>query len=62
MESTTVESLQNHLYHQRCNMIIESFKRNEENQVVAVCGDEEIVLSEEYIAEHKPQVGDTIEQ
>lgn len=43
-------------------MIIESFKRNEENQVVAVCGDEEIVLSEEYIAEHKPQVGDTIEQ
>lgn len=43
-------------------MIIESFKRNEENEVVAVCGDKEIVLSEEYVAEHKPQVGDDIEE
>ena len=42
-------------------MIIESFKRNENNEVVAVCGEEEIVLPPEYIEEHKPQIGDTVE-
>lgn len=41
-------------------MIIDDFKRNEANEVVAVCGTEEVVLSAAYIAEFKPQVGDEL--
>lgn len=41
-------------------MIIDDFKRNEANEVVAICGEKEIVLSAEYIAAHKPQIGDEI--
>jgi hypothetical protein len=41
-------------------MIIDDFIRNEENQVVAICGDEKVVLTAEYIAAHKPQIGDEI--
>jgi hypothetical protein len=41
-------------------MIIDDFIRNEENQVVAICGTEQVVLTAEYIAAHKPQVGDEI--
>jgi hypothetical protein len=41
-------------------MIIDDFKRNEANEVVAVCGAEEVVLSAAYIAEFKPQVGDEL--
>jgi hypothetical protein len=41
-------------------MIIDNFIRNEENQVVAICGKKQIVLTAEYIATHKPQIGDEI--
>jgi hypothetical protein len=41
-------------------MIIDDFKRNEANEVVAICGKKEVVLTAEYIATHKPQVGDEI--
>jgi len=41
-------------------MIIDDFIRNEENQVVAICGTEQVVLTTEYIATHKPQIGDEI--
>ena len=41
-------------------MIIDDFKRNEANEVVAICGEKEIVLSAEYIAAHKPQIGDEL--
>lgn len=39
-------------------MLITDFKRNEANEVVAIVDDKEFVLSAEYIAEHKPQIGD----
>lgn len=41
-------------------MIIDDFKRNEANQVVAICGKKEIILSDEYVAKHKPDVGHEI--
>lgn len=41
-------------------MIIDDFIRNEENQVVAICGKKQVVLTAEYIAINKPQVGDEI--
>jgi hypothetical protein len=41
-------------------MIIDDFIRNEENQVVAICGKKQVVLTAEYIATHKPQIGDEI--
>jgi hypothetical protein len=41
-------------------MIIDDFIRNEENQVVAICGETQVVLTAEYIATHKPQIGDEI--
>jgi len=41
-------------------MIIDDFKRDEQDQVVAICGEVEIHLSAEYIAEHKPQIGDEL--
>lgn len=41
-------------------MIIDSFKRNEANEVIAVCGEKEVPLTAEYIAIHKPKVGHEI--
>jgi hypothetical protein len=41
-------------------MIIDDFIRNEENQVVAICGETQVVLTAEYIAINKPQIGDEI--
>jgi hypothetical protein len=41
-------------------MIIDDFIRNEENEVVAVCGKKQVVLTAEYIATYKPQIGDEI--
>jgi hypothetical protein len=41
-------------------MKIDDFTRNEQNEVVAICGDQQIVLSAEYIETNKPQVGDDI--
>jgi hypothetical protein len=41
-------------------MIIDDFIRNEEDQVVAICGKKQVVLTAEYIATYKPQVGDEI--
>ena len=41
-------------------MIIDDFIRDEENQVVAICGKKQVVLTAEYIAINKPQVGDEI--
>ena len=42
-------------------MKIDDFARNEQNEVIAICGDQQIVLSADYIAANKPQVGDEIE-
>jgi len=40
-------------------MLIQDFKRNEKNEVVAIMQTgEEIVLSNEYVAENAPQIGD----
>jgi hypothetical protein len=41
-------------------MIIDDFIRNEANEVVAICGEKQVVLTAEYIAAHKPQVGDEL--
>lgn len=41
-------------------MIIDDFKRDEANQVIAICGKKEVPLTAEYIATHKPQIGDEI--
>jgi len=41
-------------------MIIDDFKRDEDNNVIAICGKKEVPLSFEYIAINKPQVGDEI--
>ena len=43
-------------------MIIDDFTRDEENQIWAICGTDKVQLSAEYIAAHKPQVGDEIVQ
>ena len=45
----------------RCNMKIVDFKRDEKNQVVAILDDDsEQVLSSEYVAQNKPQIGDEL--
>jgi hypothetical protein len=41
-------------------MIIDSFKRDADDVVIAVCGDVEIPLTWQYIYDHKPQVGDEL--
>jgi len=41
-------------------MIIDDFKRDEDNNVIAICGKKEVPLSSEYITINKPQVGDEI--
>jgi hypothetical protein len=41
-------------------MIIDDFKRDEQDQVVAICGETQTVLTAEYIATYKPQIGDEL--
>jgi hypothetical protein len=41
-------------------MIIEEFVRDEANEIYAVVAGEKIHLTTEYVATHKPQVGDTL--
>ena len=41
-------------------MIIDEFKRDEDNQIIAICGEVEIPLTAEYIVIHKPQIGDEL--
>lgn len=42
-------------------MKIVDFKRDEKNQVVAILDDDsEQVLSSEYVAQNKPQIGDEL--
>jgi hypothetical protein len=43
-------------------MKIESFERNEADQVVAIAGTEKITLSWDFVATHKPAVGDELIQ
>ena len=41
-------------------MIIEEFVRDEANEIYAVVAGEKIHLTTEYVAIHKPQIGDTL--
>ena len=41
-------------------MIIEDFVRDEANEIYAVVAGEKIHLTAEYVATHKPQIGDTL--
>ena len=41
-------------------MKIDSFERNAEDKVVAICGDVKHVLSWDFVSAMKPQVGDII--
>jgi hypothetical protein len=41
-------------------MIIDNFKRDEDNEVIAICGEVEIPLTAEYISIHKPKIGDEL--
>jgi hypothetical protein len=41
-------------------MIIEEFVRDEANEIYAVVAGEKIHLTTEYVATHKPQIGDTL--
>jgi hypothetical protein len=41
-------------------MIIEEFVRDEANEIYAVVAGEKIHLTAEYVATHKPQIGDTL--
>jgi hypothetical protein len=41
-------------------MIIDEFFRDEQNEIWVVCGDEKIHLTAEYVAAHKPQIGDEV--
>jgi hypothetical protein len=42
-------------------MIIEAFERDSDNQIWAVEGEVKVLLHPEFIALHKPQVGDEID-
>jgi len=46
---------------QRSNMIIEAFERDSDNQIWAVEGEVKVLLHPEFVALHKPQVGDEID-
>lgn len=41
-------------------MIIDDIIRDEQNEIWAICGSEHFHLSAEYVAEHKPQIGDLL--
>ena len=43
-------------------MIIDDIIRDEQNEIWAICGKEKVHLSADYVAAHKPQVGDEIVQ
>jgi len=42
-------------------MIIEAFERDIENKIYAIEGELKVFLHDEYVAHHKPQVGDEID-
>jgi hypothetical protein len=42
-------------------MIIEAFERDSDNQIWAVEGEVKVLLHPEFVALHKPQVGDEID-
>jgi len=41
-------------------MIIDAFIRDQDNNIIAICGKKQVPLDWAYIAENKPQVGDEI--
>jgi hypothetical protein len=41
-------------------MIIDAFIRDQDQNVIAICGKKQVPLTWDYITEHKPQVGDEI--
>jgi hypothetical protein len=41
-------------------MIIDEFFRDEQNEIWVICGDQKIHLTAQYVATHKPQVGDEV--
>ena len=41
-------------------MIIDAFIRDPDNNIIAICGENQVPLSWDYIEENKPQVGDEI--
>ena len=43
-------------------MIIDDIIRDEQNEIWAICGADKVHLSAEYVAAHKPQVGDELVQ
>jgi len=43
-------------------MIIEAFERDSDNKIYAIEGELRVFLNDEYVAHHKPQVGDEIDQ
>ena len=43
-------------------MIIDDIVRDEQNEIWAICGADKVHLSAEYVAAHKPQVGDELVQ
>lgn len=43
-------------------MIIDDIIRDEQNEIWAICGEDKFHLSAEYVAAHKPQVGDELVQ
>jgi hypothetical protein len=45
---------------QESKMIIEEFVRDEANEIFAIVAGEKIHLTTEYVATHKPQIGDTL--
>ena len=41
-------------------MIIEDIIRDEQNEIWAISGSDKVHLSAEYVAKHKPQIGDEL--
>jgi hypothetical protein len=41
-------------------MIIDDIIRDEQNEIWAICGKDKVHLTAEYVAAHKPQVGDEL--
>jgi hypothetical protein len=58
---SVVASSLNPLFHQRFDMKITEFERGENNEIIAVLEDgSKQILSFDYVAQHRPQVGDEI--
>ena len=41
-------------------MIIDDIIRDEQNEIWAICGKKKVHLTADYVAAHKPQVGDEV--